>query len=52
MHTAADVQMISEIHDRMPVIFPEPKINEWIAPDGEPDRVAKTALTDLVVEKV
>ena len=43
---------VSEIHDRMPVILPESKINEWIAPDGEPDRVAKTALTDLVVEKV
>ncbi len=43
---------VSEIHDRMPVILPESKINEWIALDGEPDRVAKTALTDLVVEKV
>ena len=43
---------VSGIHDRMPVILPESKVDEWIAPDGEPEKVAETALTDLVTEKV
>ena len=43
---------VSAIHDRMPVILPESAINEWIAPDGEPEKVTENALTDLVTEKV
>ena len=43
---------VSAIHDRMPVILPGSKVDEWIAPDGEPEKVAETALTDLVLEKV
>lgn len=42
---------VSSIHDRMPVILPESKIDDWIAPDGEPDKVAENVLTDLVLEK-
>ena len=40
------------IHDRMPVILPREVVEEWIRPDSKPDEVIKTAMTDMVFEKI
>ncbi len=45
-------EAVSAIHDRMPVILPESAVDEWIAVGGIPDESAKTALTDIMAEKV
>ena len=37
------------IHDRMPVIFPSSLIEEWIAPQCDPAKLIRRALTDLYV---
>ena len=42
---------LRQIHNRMPLILPETSIEEWINPEGNPDNVLKTAVTDLIVEK-
>lgn len=39
------------IHDRMPLILPGDKIDDWIKPDGNPDALLQYALTDMVMEK-
>ncbi|MCR5475945.1 MAG: SOS response-associated peptidase [Lachnospiraceae bacterium] len=36
------------IHDRMPLIMPEDKINEWIKPDADPDVLVDLALSDMM----
>lgn len=46
---SADIRFI---HDRMPVILPQKMIRQWIAPDGQPDEVMKTALSEMVFEPV
>ena len=42
---------LREIHDRMPLILPESAIDEWISPNGEPNKVVDKAVTELVIEK-
>ncbi len=42
---------ISRIHDRMPLIMPEEKIDEWISPDSKPEDLLSYALTDMIMEK-
>ena len=42
---------LSSIHDRMPLILPEDKIDEWIHPDSDPDALLSFALTDMIIEK-
>ena len=42
---------VSGIHDRMPVILPQSVVGEWIAFNGNPDKIVKSAITDLVPEK-
>ena len=42
---------VSGLHDRMPVILPASKVNEWIAPNGTPEETLKSALTDMILEK-
>lgn len=42
---------ISQIHDRMPLILPESRIDEWITPSVKPDTLLPYALTDMVMEK-
>ena len=49
--TRSPTDELREIHNRMPLILPESKINEWIRPDGEPNKVVDEAVTELVVEK-
>jgi putative SOS response-associated peptidase YedK len=42
---------LSEIHDRMPLILPKEKIDEWIRPDTRPEDLLPFALTEMVMEK-
>lgn len=42
---------LTKIHDRMPVILTEDKIDEWINPDSDPNSLLPYALTDMVFEK-
>ena len=49
--TREAVAPVSSIHDRMPVILGKDSLNEWIRPDGNPGRIAKTALTKVLMEK-
>ena len=39
------------LHDRMPLIMPEARIDEWIRPDAEPEKLLPYALTDMICEK-
>ena len=49
--TKTPSQEVSKIHDRMPFILPEDKINEWISPSSKPESLLPYALTDMVLEK-
>lgn len=44
-------EMLSRIHDRMPLIMPEEKIDEWISPASRPEELLNYALTDMIMEK-
>ena len=35
----------------MPLILPESAIDEWISPDGEPNKIIETAVSDFIIEK-
>ena len=39
------------IHDRMPLILGKDSLREWVHPDSDPGRIAKKALTNMVMEK-
>ncbi len=43
---------IAKIHDRMPLILPKEKINEWINPSSNPVDLIQFALSDMITEKV
>ena len=49
--TRAPTDELRQIHDRMPLILTEHSIDEWISPDGEPNKIADKILTELVIEK-
>ncbi|MBO6303258.1 MAG: SOS response-associated peptidase family protein [Ruminiclostridium sp.] len=49
--TRATADAVKDIHDRMPLILPETSIDRWISPDGDPEKTASTAITDLIAEK-
>ena len=42
---------IAFIHDRMPVILPKESVKQWLAPDGMPEEIIKSALTEMYYEK-
>ena len=42
---------LSRIHDRMPLILPKERIEEWINPDSKPEDLLSYALTDMIMEK-
>ena len=42
---------LGRIHDRMPLILPEERIDEWINPDSKPEDLLSYALTDMIMEK-
>ena len=45
------VSPVSDIHDRMPLIFGKENLSEWIRPDIDPRSITKKALTNMVMEK-
>ncbi|MBQ1504729.1 MAG: SOS response-associated peptidase family protein [Oscillospiraceae bacterium] len=45
--TRAPGEKLRFIHDRMPLVLPREAVYDWIRPDGDPDEVAKQALTEL-----
>ena len=49
--TRAPTNELRQIHDRMPLILPYSAIDEWISPNGKPNKVVEKALTELVTEK-
>ena len=42
---------LGKIHDRMPLILPKDKIDEWINPSSDPAEIIGQALSDMVIEK-
>ena len=42
---------LSRIHDRMPLMLPEEKIDDWINPCATPEELLSYALTDVMIEK-
>ena len=40
-------EILSKIHNRMPVILPEDAISDWIKPDADPGRIVSEALADM-----
>lgn len=40
-------EILSKIHNRMPVILPEDAIGDWIKPDVDPGRIVSEALADM-----
>ena len=42
---------LSQIHDRMPVMLPADKIDEWINPASNPSDILPFALEDVIIEK-
>ena len=49
--TRAPSPELSWIHDRMPVILPAERIDEWIRPEGDAGEIVKAAVTDMISEK-
>ncbi len=43
---------MSVIHDRMPLMLPKEKIDDWISPSSDPKELLPFALTDMIKEKV
>ena len=42
---------LASIHDRMPLMLPDDKIDEWIAPATQPESLLSYALTEMIIEK-
>jgi putative SOS response-associated peptidase YedK len=42
---------LSKIHDRMPLMLPKDRIDEWISPASDPAEIVPFALSDMVMEK-
>lgn len=49
--TREAVAPVSSIHDRMPLILGKDSLSEWIRPNGDPHKIAKMALTKMIMEK-
>lgn len=49
--TREAVAPVSSIHDRMPLILCKDSLKEWIRPNSDPNRIAKMALTKMIMEK-
>lgn len=50
--TKEPTESLSVIHDRMPLILPEDKVDEWINPSSNPNEIINYALSDIVAEKI
>ena len=42
---------LASIHDRMPLILPEDKLDEWITHTTQPESLLSHALTEMIIEK-
>ncbi|SCZ81297.1 SOS response-associated peptidase [Pseudobutyrivibrio xylanivorans] len=49
--TQEPTEELGKIHDRMPVMLPKDKIEQWINPASNPRDLISQALTDMVIEK-
>ena len=49
--TRESVAPVSTIHDRMPLILGKESLTDWIRPNGDPQSIAKKALTKMIMEK-
>ena len=41
---------VVSIHDRMPVILARQNIEEWVSPEGKPEDVIRSALTEMITD--
>ncbi len=41
---------LAQIHDRMPFILPEDRIEEWIKPDNKPENLIPYSMTNMYAE--
>ena len=48
--TRPPAREIEFIHDRMPLILPEDRINDWIDPSADPEAVISSALEEMIFE--
>ena len=48
--TREAVASLAWLHDRMPLILPGARVDEWIRPDTPPEELLPFALTDLVAD--
>ncbi|MCR5467247.1 MAG: SOS response-associated peptidase [Lachnospiraceae bacterium] len=42
---------LAKIHDRMPLMLPKDRIEDWINPSSNPEELLSYALTDMIIEK-
>ncbi len=49
--TREPTEELRRIHDRMPLILPKDRIDDWIKPDTRPEDLLPFALTDMLTEK-
>ena len=47
--TREPTQEVSRLHDRMPLMLPSEKIDDWICPGSDPKSLLKYAVTDLFI---
>lgn len=46
--TRAAAGGLAEIHDRMPLVLPVERVDEWIRPGAQPEELAARAVTNMV----
>jgi len=44
-------ESVRMLHDRMPLILPGNLIDDWIRPDGHPEKLMDSALTGMITDK-
>ena len=44
-------ERLAWMHDRMPVMLPKPAVGAWIRPDGQPEAIVKSSLTQVSWEQ-
>lgn len=49
--TKAPTVELAKIHDRMPLMLPKDRIEDWINPSSNPEELLSYALTDMIIEK-
>ena len=49
--TKSPTEKLSRIHDRMPLMLPEDKIDEWISPASKPEELIAFSQTEMIAEK-